>query len=76
MSAYAGRDHKWDLLVIESIHDIWCVVREGGLRQQGEGGAHFKVAALCGMLEKRKIMNFKELAFHTRRCTSGLCARL
>lgn len=76
MSAYAGRDHKWDLLVIESIHDIWCVVGWGGALAAGGGGACFKVAALCGMLEKRKIMNFKELAFHTRRCTSGLCARL
>lgn len=38
MSAYAGRDHKWDLLVIESIHDIWCVVRGGGGGALAAGG--------------------------------------
>lgn len=37
MSTYTGWDHKWDLLVIESVHIISVIGWVGGLRDEGEG---------------------------------------
>lgn len=60
VSTYTGWDHKWDLLVIESVHDIWVI---GGLQYLGGGGGvRFKATALgslCGSLENtRKLLRY------------------
>lgn len=39
MSTYTGWDHKWDLLVVESLHVIWVT---GDLDAGGGGGVRLK----------------------------------
>ena len=58
VSTYAGWDHKWDLLVVESVHVI-CLIGRGGLRYLGGGGGvRFKATApgsLWGSLENTRL---------------------